>query len=148
LGSTAYEPAIPSLRNDVTGFWTTAFTGFEAAVTHWALLYTAFGGTPEASEEWAIRWAARNGYYPEGYRRRPVERDRIAEIKDQLRVEDVAARLTELRGSGNSLSGRCPFHDDHNPSFVVWPDIQKWRCYGCGLHGDVIDLLDRAGTDG
>ncbi len=33
----------------------------------------------------------------------------------------------------------CPFHDDRTPSGKVYGE--RWRCYGCGAHGDVIDLV-------
>lgn len=35
----------------------------------------------------------------------------------------------------------CPFHDDKTPSGKVYGE--RWRCYGCGVHGDVIDLVMR-----
>lgn len=35
----------------------------------------------------------------------------------------------------------CPFHDDRTPSGKVYGE--RWRCYGCGAHGDVIDLVMR-----
>jgi DNA polymerase len=35
----------------------------------------------------------------------------------------------------------CPFHDDHTPSLVIYPD--HFHCYvsNCGAHGDAIDWL-------
>lgn len=35
---------------------------------------------------------------------------------------------------------RCPFHEDGNPSLHVYDD-GGWKCFGCGLYGDVIDFL-------
>lgn len=35
---------------------------------------------------------------------------------------------------------RCPFHEDNSPSLHVYDD-GGWKCFGCGLHGDVIDFL-------
>lgn len=34
---------------------------------------------------------------------------------------------------------RCPFHDDGTASLHVYDD--KWHCYGCGAHGDAVDLI-------
>lgn len=67
-------------------------------------------------------------------------------IKAAYRVEDVARRLTDLRGRGESLSGKCPLHREvRGFSFVVWPISQTWRCYGaCAKGGDVIDLVHAA----
>lgn len=46
--------------------------------------------------------------------------------------------LQEKRGL---LWGLCPSHDEDTPSFVVYEDTQKFYCYGCGVHGDVIDFI-------
>jgi hypothetical protein len=38
----------------------------------------------------------------------------------------------------------CPFHEDHSPSFSVYDNGKRWKCFtGCG-EGDVIDFLARA----
>lgn len=36
---------------------------------------------------------------------------------------------------------RCPFHADKSPSLHVYDD--GWHCYGCGEHGDAVDLVVR-----
>ena len=33
---------------------------------------------------------------------------------------------------------RCPFHDDHTPSMKLYDN--HFYCFGCGRHGDVVDL--------
>ena len=33
---------------------------------------------------------------------------------------------------------RCPFHADRTPSLKLYSD--HFHCFGCGAHGDVIDL--------
>lgn len=35
----------------------------------------------------------------------------------------------------------CPFHEDKKPSLKFWPDINGWKCFGCGEKGTVIDLV-------
>src|SRR5262245_19808171 len=35
----------------------------------------------------------------------------------------------------------CPFHEDPNPSLTSTPDGKRYRCFGCGAGGDVIDLV-------
>jgi hypothetical protein len=140
-----YEPDYPSLRNEVMGYWSTVFDGFEQAVTWQARLNATFGMDADAAVETAVRWAMRHGYFPLGYRKPIYTTNRIEDIKARLKLEDVLSRLTELRGRGDTLTGRCPFHDDSNPSLVVWTKIQKFKCYGCGERGDVVDVLQKAG---
>jgi DNA primase len=42
-------------------------------------------------------------------------------------------------GSSGGLAGLCPFHGEKTASFTVYPDNHA-HCFGCGWHGDVIDL--------
>ncbi len=65
----------------------------------------------------------------------------IEEIKARLRLEDLASRHTRLRKAGRLLVGLCPFHEEKTPSFYVDPRRQRFSCYGCGAHGDVIDFI-------
>jgi hypothetical protein len=63
-------------------------------------------------------------------------------VKAAVAVEDIAERVTNLRGQGNVLSGACPLHDGSGSEFVIWRDIQYWKCYGrCQVGGDVIHLV-------
>jgi len=49
----------------------------------------------------------------------------------------------ELRRSGRSYSGFCPFHaNTRTPSFAVWPETGTWRCFGeCNDGGDVFKFV-------
>jgi len=68
---------------------------------------------------------------------------------DRLKRETDLAALIRSRGveltGGNAgnLIGRCPFHDDEKPSFVVTPGKGLWRCMSpaCGATGNAIQFL-------
>lgn len=47
---------------------------------------------------------------------------------------------SRLRRSGSRLVGLCPFHKERTPSFFIFPD-NHFHCYGCQVHGDVIDFV-------
>ncbi len=50
----------------------------------------------------------------------------------------------ELKPQGKDLAGRCPFHPDDSPSFIVTPGKNLWHCLGaCGAGGDTIALVMR-----
>jgi hypothetical protein len=71
-------------------------------------------------------------------------RRQIEALKDAVRIEDVAAGYGAFRLTGaGRLLGRCvsPDHEDRTPSMTVYTDAQRFRCYGCGEHGDVVDLV-------
>jgi hypothetical protein len=69
----------------------------------------------------------------------------------QQRLPDyLAARGVELRRNGTRLVGRCPSHDDANPSFAVFGTHHATcGCYPCGFNGDVFAVskwLGRSST--
>jgi DNA primase len=66
---------------------------------------------------------------------------RAMRLKRAIPLESVVRRCTELKPSGNKLLGRCPFHDDTSPSFVVYPVTDTYYCFGCRAHGDVIAFI-------
>ena len=61
-------------------------------------------------------------------------------IREQVVLDAVADRHLDTVRSGSSLKCRCPYpdHEDKNPSIYVYPD--RYFCYGCGRHGDVVGL--------
>jgi len=67
----------------------------------------------------------------------------IDEIKERLDIIDLVGGKIELRQVGKSWKGRCPFHEDNSPSLVVRQDTQRFRCYGCGARGDVIEFWEK-----
>jgi DNA primase len=69
-----------------------------------------------------------------------------AELEQIKRGTDLAALVRakgiELRPHGGGhLAGKCPFHDDKTPSFIVTPGKNLFHCLGCGAGGTVIDFV-------
>ena len=61
-------------------------------------------------------------------------------IKASVTVLEFVGRYVDLKPTANGGLGRCPFHDDHNPSFGVNAKSNYWHCFtGCG-GGSVIDF--------
>ena len=76
---------------------------------------------------------------------------RIADSElERLKVEVSLVALVEAKGvvlkkHGGDLVGKCLFHEDNGPSFVVSPLKNLWRCHGaCQVGGSVIDFVMRA----
>jgi DNA primase len=70
--------------------------------------------------------------------------DRVAlikQVKEANDIVDVVGGYVNLRPAGQTFKGRCPFHDDNRPSFDVDPRRQRYRCWSCGKHGDVIQFI-------
>jgi len=71
-----------------------------------------------------------------------------AEIKSKLPVVDVVGETVVLKRAGSAYKGLCPFHAEKTPSFIVTPDRESWRCFGCGEGGDIFTfLMQRDGID-
>lgn len=70
----------------------------------------------------------------------------IAEI-DRARARNpisaVVSRFVPLRKAGGEWKACCPFHNERTPSFYVNDRKCFYHCFGCGAHGDVIDVLMR-----
>jgi DNA primase len=66
-------------------------------------------------------------------------------VRRQHRLADVVADYgIELRRSGSTLVGRCPFHaDGGRPNLTVYGRSGRWVCYRCGERGDVIGFVQR-----
>jgi DNA primase len=73
---------------------------------------------------------------------RVVSRDVIEEVLDRVAIEEVVGEYVELKKSGASYKGKCPFHDETSPSFYVHPDRGFYYCFGCRKGGDAIRFLE------
>jgi putative DNA primase/helicase len=62
----------------------------------------------------------------------------IEEFKQNTNIIDV------LESHGSKVKNNktlCLFHEEKDPSMVIFPRTNKFKCFACGVHGDVIDLI-------
>src|SRR4029078_2162538 len=64
-----------------------------------------------------------------------------AELKNKLSVAEVIGETVQLKKAGTTFKGLCPFHGEKTPSFTVTPGRDSWKCFGCGLGGDVFSFV-------
>ena len=57
--------------------------------------------------------------------------------------EVITSSGVKLHASGRRYMGCCPFHDDSTPSLSVAWVPGRFKCFGCGAAGDVIDYVSR-----
>ena len=59
-------------------------------------------------------------------------------VRSSTNLVDLVSETVSLKPihGGRDFLGLCPFHDDKNPSFHVYPDRQTYRCWVCDQGGD------------
>src|SRR3989344_4754700 len=65
----------------------------------------------------------------------------IDEVKTRTNIIDIIGARVTLKKAGRHFKALCPFHSEKTPSFIVSPERQSWKCFGCGKGGSVIDFV-------
>jgi len=65
----------------------------------------------------------------------------IEDIRNRTNIVDIVGEYVNLKRYGNNFKGLCPFHNEKTPSFVVNEEKQIFKCFGCGIGGDVFTFL-------
>ncbi len=71
-----------------------------------------------------------------------------SEVKAKLDIVDfMRADGLQLKHEGvDRYSCSCPFHSEKTPSFKVDSSFQRFKCFGCGATGDVIEYFAKQNT--
>jgi DNA primase len=68
--------------------------------------------------------------------------DFVEQLKSSIDIVHVVGEYVRLRKAGaNRYMGLCPFHTEKSPSFSVHQGIQIYKCFGCGVGGDVLKFV-------
>lgn len=65
----------------------------------------------------------------------------LDEIRDRADIVDLIGEYVDLKKSGSNYMGLCPFHSEKTPSFSVSSSKSIFKCFGCGVGGDVITFV-------
>src|SRR4051794_24182466 len=66
----------------------------------------------------------------------------VDDLKSHVDIVQVVQERVQLRKSGATWKGLCPFHGEKTPSFHVNGDKGFFHCFGCGVGGDVIKFVE------
>jgi len=69
--------------------------------------------------------------------------DQVADVKLHTDIVSVIAERIELKKAGRNYKANCPFHGEKTASFMVSPELQIFKCFGCAEAGDVFTFLEK-----
>lgn len=65
----------------------------------------------------------------------------VPEIKQKLDIVEVIGKYLTVKKRGRHYLANCPFHGEKTPSFTISPELQIFKCFGCGKAGDVFTFV-------
>lgn len=73
---------------------------------------------------------------------------KIEDLKSSVNIVDIVGAFLQTglkKKSADTWEGLCYFHAEKTPSFKVFERKQRYKCFGCGASGDVLDFLEGTG---
>lgn len=70
-----------------------------------------------------------------------ISQETIDKIIDRADIVDIIGEFVNLHRAGSNYKGLCPFHNEKTPSFVVSPQKQIFKCFGCGASGNAVSFI-------
>src|SRR3989344_1313598 len=67
--------------------------------------------------------------------------DDLTLVKEKVNIVDLISEYIPLKKTGINFKAKCPFHGEKTPSFIVSPERQIFKCFGCGKSGDIFTFL-------
>jgi DNA primase len=62
-------------------------------------------------------------------------------VKQAVDIVDLVGQYVPLRREGRAYKGLCPWHNDSRPSLQVNPERQSFKCWVCGIGGDIFSFV-------
>src|SRR3970040_548819 len=71
-----------------------------------------------------------------------MSNNQIEEVKNKTDIVSLISEYIEVKKAGRNYKANCPFHGEKTPSFMITPELQIYKCFGCGRSGDVFTFLE------
>lgn len=65
----------------------------------------------------------------------------IHQVQTTANLVNIVNEYVPIQGSHKVLKGTCPFHSDTQNSFMVSPEKNIFKCFGCGRDGGPIEFI-------
>ncbi len=69
--------------------------------------------------------------------------DQVAEVKLKTDIVSIIGERIDIKKAGRNYKAPCPFHGEKTASFMVSPELQIFKCFGCSEGGDVFTFLEK-----
>lgn len=64
--------------------------------------------------------------------------DQIEEVRRKTDIVQLISEAVPLKKAGRNFKALCPFHEEKTPSFMVSPERQMFKCFGCFPAGELV----------
>ncbi|QGS52099.1 DNA primase [Spiroplasma tabanidicola] len=71
-----------------------------------------------------------------------ISRNEIDNILNQVNIVDIIGKYIDIQKKGRNYIAVCPFHDDSDPSLSISQDKKIFKCFVCGVGGNVITFVE------
>lgn len=68
--------------------------------------------------------------------------NQVEEVKNKVDIVSLISEYIEVKKAGRNYKANCPFHGEKTASFMISPELQMYKCFGCGKHGDCFSFLE------
>lgn len=69
--------------------------------------------------------------------------NQVEEVKLKTDIISIIGERIDLKKAGRNYKASCPFHGEKTASFMVSPELQIFKCFGCSEGGDVYSFLEK-----
>lgn len=70
--------------------------------------------------------------------------EQLTAMAEKIDIVEYIGQTEEVHRRGNNYFCCCPFHtNDDTPSLCIYPDENKWYCFGCGAGSSIYDWIMR-----
>ncbi len=69
--------------------------------------------------------------------------NQVEEVKSKTDIVAIIGERIELKKAGRNFKANCPFHGEKTASFMVSPELQIFKCFGCSEAGDAFSFLEK-----
>lgn len=69
--------------------------------------------------------------------------NQVDEIKNKIDIVSLLSEYIDVKKAGKNYKANCPFHGERTPSFMISPELQMYKCFGCGESGDIFTFIEK-----